>query len=185
MEAKERVRACGEMLAELVQRTERGQFDLPTPCSEWKVVDLLGHVTTGAHLFAASIRGEEFEIGNPTDRVGDDQAASFRAAIDSFGSAIDEADDFDVLISMPFGELPLSMVLEVFGFDVLLHCWDLARATSQNFDPPTEILDSVAAFAHGFVNDGLRDAGAFRPEVSVEDDIPALDRLAAFCGRTP
>ena len=77
------------------------------------------------------------------------------------------------------------MVLEVFGFDVLLHCWDLARATSQNFDPPTEILDSVAAFAHGFVNDGLRDAGAFRPEVSVEDDIPALDRLAAFCGRTP
>lgn len=185
METTERVKACGEMLAELVQETGRDQLDLPTPCSEWKVLDLLGHVTTGSCLFAASIRGEEFEMGNPTDRVGEDHAASFREAFDSFSAAIDEADDFDVLIPMPFGETPLSMVLEVLGFDVLLHCWDLAQATGQDFDPPTEILEPGDAFAKGFVNEGLREMGVFAPEVSVADDASAMDKLAAFCGRTP
>jgi uncharacterized protein (TIGR03086 family) len=71
--------------------------------------------------------------------------------------------------------------------EVVLHGWDLARATGQAFDVEPRLLDVV----HGFVQqaaspefESQRD-GLFGPVVPVPDDAPLLDRVLGLSGRDP
>ena len=79
--------------------------------------------------------------------------------------------------------------------DIVLHCWDLARATGQDdtIDPddlrrlwlsnnaiPPEVLERLrtpGAFGPGVV--------VFGPEVPVSADAPLQDRLLGMIGRNP
>ena len=69
--------------------------------------------------------------------------------------------------------------------DVLVHGWDLAKATSQDRRLEPHLTEPSLTLARGIVNDQLRTAGAFGPEVGVAADAPMGDRLVAFLGRTP
>lgn len=67
--------------------------------------------------------------------------------------------------------------------EVVLHGWDLARATGQEF-----VLDDATATAClGFVEsfDPAGPPGLFGPAVPVPDDAPVMDRLVARAGRDP
>jgi len=69
--------------------------------------------------------------------------------------------------------------------DVLVHGWDLARATGQDVELPPHLAEPALQFSRGLVNDELRGAGAFGPELLVPANTPASYRLVAFLGRTP
>jgi uncharacterized protein (TIGR03086 family) len=85
-------------------------------------------------------------------------------------------------VTMPAGQLGVVALDEL-----VLHGWDLARATGQDFrcDPTSTaaVLDFTTAAARqvsaGSVN------GLFGPVVSVPPDAPALDRALGFAGRDP
>jgi uncharacterized protein (TIGR03086 family) len=71
--------------------------------------------------------------------------------------------------------------------EVVLHGWDLARATGQTFscDPASAaaVLEFTTAAARP-ENAGLRD-GLFGPVVDVPPDAPPLDRALGLAGRDP
>ena len=69
--------------------------------------------------------------------------------------------------------------------DNFIHCWDLARSTGQDFDPPVDLVEATTAFFGAFITDDSRAGGMFGPEVEVPDDASALDRLLGLSGRTP
>jgi uncharacterized protein (TIGR03086 family) len=68
--------------------------------------------------------------------------------------------------------------------DVLLHTWDLARATGQDetLDP-----DEVAMMYEGMLpmDEHLRASGHYGPRVAVPDDADVQTKLIAFVGRQP
>jgi uncharacterized protein (TIGR03086 family) len=68
--------------------------------------------------------------------------------------------------------------------DVLVHTWDLARATGQD-----ETLDAaeVAAMLDGIeaYDDALREGGQYGAKVVVPAGASPQDRLLAFLGRRP
>ena len=68
--------------------------------------------------------------------------------------------------------------------DVLVHTWDLARATGQD-----EALDAeeVAGMYEGILpmDEMLRQSGQYGPRVAVSDDADTQTKLLAFVGRTP
>jgi len=68
--------------------------------------------------------------------------------------------------------------------DVLVHTWDLARATGQDetLDP-----DEVATLLSGVepYDDALRVGGQYGPKVGVPADADPQTRLLAFLGRRP
>ena len=68
--------------------------------------------------------------------------------------------------------------------DVLVHTWDLARATGQDDTLDAELAGSVL---EGFVmmGDALVASGHFGPAVAVADDAPVQVRLVAASGRDP
>jgi uncharacterized protein (TIGR03086 family) len=77
------------------------------------------------------------------------------------------------------------MALRVAAADLLVHSWDLAKATGQRFDPPVEFVEAVTPFYQQFVQPPLRQMGLFAEEVDVADGATALDKLVAYAGRKP
>ena len=179
-----------EVIGTVVDRIEPDQLDNPTACDPWTVRDVLNHVTTGAELFALCVRDgsvsdEQLNELFTTDRLGDDYRTSFhratRAALDVF--SVPGA--MDRLVTMPFGEMPARMAVDIAIFDVTTHAWDLARATGQPTDLDPEVAAEALRAARAMLSDDLRATGRFAAEVSVADDAPMADQLAAFTGRTP
>ena len=184
MDPKTQATTAVELLTPLVEGTRSDQLDAQTPCSEWKVRDLLNHVIGGGHMFACGLRGEAFEGGaGAADLIGDDYRAAWRTAGDRFFAALADTDDLDKPVSLPFGTLPAGAALQLAAGDLLVHSWDLAQATGQAFDPPVDFVESSFAFFQVAVNDDLRSAGLFGPPYEVASDDPALTKLLAHSGR--
>jgi uncharacterized protein (TIGR03086 family) len=184
MDPKTQATTAVHLLTPLVEGTREDQLDEPTPCSEWKVRDLLNHVIGGGHMFAAGLRGEPVGAGSD-DLVGDDHRASWADTDNSFTTALAGTDDLDQMVTLPFGTMPAVVALQLAAGDLLVHSWDLARATGQSFDPPVEFVESSYAFFKEVVNDDLRAAGMFGPPVQVADDADPLSKLLGHAGRQP
>jgi uncharacterized protein (TIGR03086 family) len=68
--------------------------------------------------------------------------------------------------------------------ELVLHGWDLARATGQPYEPDGADVAAVLAFTSAFGSpEGT--PGLFGPAVPVPDDAPDFDRALGFSGRDP
>jgi uncharacterized protein (TIGR03086 family) len=185
MEPVEQATTAVALLKPLVENTDASQLANQTPCSDWRVRDLINHLAGGGHMFAASFRGDTVDMsaGEP-DLVGDDHVAAMQASIDDFDAACKLLSDLDIIVNLPFGTMPADVALRFAAGDLLVHGWDLAQATGQTFDPPEDFVESVDGFYRTVLTDDMR-GGVFAAAVEVSDDAPALDKLVAFAGRKP
>ena len=193
MDPRDHIRRVTVLLSDLVDGADESQMDDATPCAEFRVRDLIGHFTFGRSLFASMMSGDtarrdELRGGMPEqfgDVVGDDHRGAFRSATAELEASLDGLGDLDEEVdSLLFGTMPLGVLVQILSGDNLVHCWDLARGTGQEFDPSDAVVESTTAFFGGFVTDDLRAAGAFGPAGAPSDGASPMDRLAAFCGRT-
>tara|TARA_Y100000814_G_scaffold162572_1_gene118721 strand:- start:263 stop:844 length:582 start_codon:yes stop_codon:yes gene_type:complete len=193
MDPREHFSRVTDLLSALVEGTDTDQLEDGTPCSDFVVRDLIGHFTLGRFIFAAGLsgdkeRGQELVGSMPAqlgDVLGDDHRATYRNASAELDSAVASLGDIDETVSLIFGDMPAGVALQMLSGDNLVHCWDLARATGQDFDPPTDLVESSTGFFRNFITDDRRNGGGFGPEVTVPEDASALDRLLGLCGRTP
>jgi uncharacterized protein (TIGR03086 family) len=152
------------------------RLDARTPCDEWDLRTLLDHMLETQRYFASSARGEDASPpgATPPRTLSDDPAADFEGARQ------------DVLRT--FGEPGVvektGPALGIAFSDMLLHGWDVARATGQDTTMPDGLADAAYRMVHGRFTDEQR-AGLFEPEVPVGDDAPPQDRLLAYTGRQP
>ena len=68
--------------------------------------------------------------------------------------------------------------------DMIIHAWDLAKATGQN----TTIDSGLAELGYNVIVNvapGGRERGAFGPEVTIPDGASFQDRMLGLSGRTP
>jgi uncharacterized protein (TIGR03086 family) len=119
------------------------------------------------------------------DNLGADYKASFAAAAADAEAAFAIPGAMDRMVKLPFGEMPAGMAVNIAIFDVTTHAWDLARATGQDVEIDPEVAALAYEVAQGMLSDDMRATGLFGPSVSVSDDAPMCDRLAALAGRTP
>lgn len=92
-------------------------------------------------------------------------------------------------VRLPFGEVPAAWCVDQQISDLVVHGWDIAKATGQPTALDPELGQASLAWARENLLPELRgDEGggyAFGPEVPVPDTAPLHDRLAAFFGRDP
>lgn len=174
----------------VVDNIEPSQLDDPTPCSDWSVRDVLNHITGGADMFAIAARDgavPDDQLGQLLggDNLGDDYQGAFRAAASRATEAFAPAGVLDKVITLPFGEMPAGVALDIAIFDVTTHAWDLAKATGQSTALDPEVLGAALELAQGMLSDEYRAMGLFAQPIEVPADAPTQDRLAAFAGRTP
>ena len=174
----------------IVNGIEPSQLDLPTPCAEWDVRGVLNHVTGGADMFATCVndgmisdeRLVELLAG---DNLGADYKHSFEAASKRAISAFEQPGSSDKMVKLPFGEMPAGVAMRIAIFDVTVHTWDLAKATGQSTALDPEVLGAALEIGRQMIGQEMRDGGMFGAEVTVPDEAPLQDQLAAYAGRQP
>jgi uncharacterized protein (TIGR03086 family) len=173
----------------IVDGVGAGQLADPTPCSEWDVRALLNHVVGTLHLGAALLSDRRPEVGMgpgglpATDLVGDEPAKAYRVGVEDLLAAA-SGDALDRPHSTPLGEVPGAVLGGFTTLDILVHGWDLARATRQDETLPADVAERVLAFAHQTISDETR-APRIGPAVQIGADGSATDRLVAYLGRHP
>jgi uncharacterized protein (TIGR03086 family) len=158
-------------------------MNLSTPDDEWDVRDLVNHVVLG-NLWAA----ENVKTGNAPRPSGD--AIGEREAVEAYSSsaeamlaAFEEPGALGRMVSMPFGEMPAAGLAGFRFVDLIVHAWDLAKATGQNTDLDPDLCEAAIAMSRQRMSGMDRTNMPFKDEVIVPADAPAADRLAGFLGR--
>jgi uncharacterized protein (TIGR03086 family) len=177
--------------ARLVDGVTGAQWDLPTPCTDWTVRQLLNHVVGGNRLFARVFRGEPLpplsELGRRAaeDQLGDDAAAAYRSSGDDVLDALGSPGVLERTFTVPFGTLPAPALVRLRTVETLVHGWDLARATGQEAPFPDDLAEHELGFSRELLGRIPEGRHPFAPTRSMPDDAPALDRLVALLGRDP
>jgi uncharacterized protein (TIGR03086 family) len=160
-----------------------------TPCPAYTVADLLDHVGGLCIAFTEAARKTALPGENSPSADGSRLEPEWR---DRIGAALTELAEawrtpgaFDGMTQAGPIELPAEVAAQVALNEVVVHGWDLARATEQPYDPGDEAVAACLAFAESFEAPADDDDGPFGPPVDVPADAPVLDRLAGATGRRP
>ncbi len=154
----------------------------PTPCADWRVRDVINHLVTGNLLFAATVAGTE-RPDRSRDHLGDDPLGAFRASVSQLSEAFAKHDVLSGTYATPVGEGPGAQLVQMRLAELIVHGWDIAKATGQStdFDPAL-----VAVARRGYEHAPVLPRGEGKPFREAKPE-PAgatdADRLAAFLGR--
>ena len=170
-----------ERFGELVHGVPGDGWRQPTPCADWDVAELVNHVV-GECLWAPPLLsgGTVAEVGDrfDGDLLGDDPAAAWDAGAAQVAAAAAEV-ALDATVHLSFADVPAEEYLWQLTADLLIHGWDLARATGQD-----EVLDPglTGAVARWFDEreDVYRAAGVIGPPRPGAADRPDHQLLARF-----
>ncbi|MFE9636457.1 TIGR03086 family metal-binding protein [Streptomyces sp. NPDC006463] len=178
------------IVARLVAGVPDARLDGRTPCPEYEVGDLLGHLAGLAAAFRDAARKD---LGPKTDTAPGSAAPSLPARWREelpqlLGELADAWKDPAAWTGMTRAggvDLPGDIAGAVAVDELVVHGWDLARATGQEYVPDEAALRVSHAFLLAAAEDESRGGGIFGPVVPVADDAPLLDRAIGLSGRDP
>ncbi len=183
MEPIDRIESAVQHTSKIVHGVNADQYGEQTPCSEFKVKDLLNHVIGGLEMLRDAAAG-----GSPAmpdgDQFGADAGKEYDERSAKLLDVLREPGTLDRTWKMPFGELPGQAMAGICFVEHVTHGWDLAKATGQD----TTIPDELIAEARGVVEptDAMwRMQGVCGPAVEVPETASATDRYAGLMGRQP
>lgn len=164
----------------LVRRVSDDQLDLPTPCSDWTVAQLLHHI----HQFSAVFtQNAHKQSPQPPEQLVDDWRTAIPSQLDQLATAWQDENAWQGKVSAGGIEMAAADNAVVAIEELTVHGWDLARATGQQPSADDTDLDQVETFLTKFAADP--NEGPFGPTAAVADDASRLDRIIAGTGRDP
>jgi uncharacterized protein (TIGR03086 family) len=156
------------------------QWSSPTPCTEWPVRRVVGHLVGMNRVFCAMLAGEP--MPERTEIADAHLADQYEASGDALVARLRAPGALEREFVGPLGSSTGYERLQIRLYDLLAHGWDVARATGQRLILPDDLSARSLAFATRQL-DGVDRAGRFEPPQSCPDEATSLDRLAAFLGR--
>jgi len=176
-----------DQTGEVLAAVRPDQAGLPTPCASWNVRDLVEHIVDEVHQFAAVTAGGDRGDGRPL--TGDGWSAAYREQADALLAAWCAPGAFERTIRFPFGEIPAAMTIGQHVSEMVMHAWDLAKASGQSTKLDTKLGEYTLDWSKNFLTDETRGAEAdgmqVGPEIAVGENASLYDRIAAFGGRDP
>ena len=149
----------------------------PTPCADFTCHELAEHLLDSLVRLAAMAGAT---VSDPGRGTLEDRVSTLA------GEAIDAWRGFDLDATVPGpggAPMPASFLAAVLPVELALHGWDLAQAGGQTLRLSDEVVDYLRGLAEMVVGGGR--GSAFADETVPAGDASAIDRLAAFAGRTP
>jgi uncharacterized protein (TIGR03086 family) len=164
------------------------QLGAATPCEEWDVRELFGHVIVGRQMAVALLdgasAGEAKEFWSQTS--GDDIVDVCRESVDVQLDRFNFDSDWDTAVRHVVGDMPASRLLGFRTGDLTLHAWDLATAFGIDDgiadDLAADVYESLAPLAPFFGDTGMFGSG---PSGAVGDNATVEDRFFDLAGRRP
>lgn len=191
-ELAERYRRRANAFEAKVAAVAPEQWANQSPCEKWSARDVLDHIVSMHGVMLRPVN----EALPKAPTVAEDPLGAFRAARASVEAVLDDPELAGADCDTPAGRMTAAdQIDQLVSDDLVLHGWDLARATGQDetMDPadverlwastsaiPAEVM--VRYRTPGAFGPGIE---VFGPEVKVPEDAPLQDRLLGFVGRNP
>ena len=157
-----------------------GRWDAPTPCEGWAVRDVVAHVIDTERAFLAR---QDLHPGTVPDL--DDPVTAWRAHLVGVAEALARDGVVEREYDGYFGRTTVAATMaDFYGWDLVIHGSDIARATGQSWSISDAEADDLHAVADGW-GDALHSEGVCSAAVPVPDDACATDRLLGRLGRNP
>ncbi len=175
----DRYRRLADTMTERIAAVPDGAWSNPSPCEEWTARDLVGHVVDVHGIFQGLV-GRTLVAHPPVD---DDPLGAWKVVRDQMQADLEDPTKVDEEYDGRLGRSTFGKAVDGFVcFDLVVHGWDLARATGQDetIDPGEveRIQAQVAA-----MGDTMRANGVIADPVEVAADAPAQQQLLAALGR--
>lgn len=148
----------------------------PTPCADFTAHELAEHLL-GSLVQLGDMAGATLTV--PADGSLEDKVSVLAGqAIDAWRSV-----DLDGTVPGPRdSRVPAMFLASILPLELLLHGWDLAQASGQQLNVSDEVVSYVHELARGVITQGR--GSSFADELTPAADADALDRFAAYAGRT-
>ena len=164
-----------------------GQWRDPTPCTEWDVRALLNHIVSENMWVAPLVAGQSVEeIGDrfEGDVLGEDPLASYEASAADAARAFNSPGAMGASCAVSYGPVPGEVFAGHRLIDVVVHGWDLAKATGQDTSLEGALIEACLSIAEPQAQ-LLRASGMFGGDVEVPPGADDQTRLLALLGRRP
>jgi uncharacterized protein (TIGR03086 family) len=182
-EIAERYRQVAGGFTDRVRQVAPEAWELSAPCEGWVARDVVSHLVEWIPAFIADAGGPTAPTGPSVD---DDPVGAWAALNTGIQAILDDPVASALVIEHPrAGTHRLDDAIATFMLgDVLVHTWDLARATGldEKLDPEV-VHDMVVAMEP--LGDTLASSGQYGPRVQVPEDADEQTKLIAFTGRRP
>ena len=179
-------------MGDLVSSVPDDLLDAPTPCPEYALGDLVEHVGGAASAFtgaAAKDLGDATSQGPSGDssRLSDDWRKRIPRDLAALADAWRDPDAWTGMTKAGGVDLPGEVAGLVALDELVIHGWDVARATGQPYEVDAASLEAVHGFVAQFSEPGMEEAraGLFGPVVEVPENAPLLERVIGLTGRDP
>ncbi|MGK5112351.1 MULTISPECIES: TIGR03086 family metal-binding protein [unclassified Geodermatophilus] len=184
----ERYRRRADAFEATVAAVGDADWSRPSPCAEWDARDVVRHIVDMHHVMLRPYG----QTPASAPSVDDDPLAAFRTARAEVEAILADPALATRQTESPAGTMAgADMVDQVASADLVLHRWDLARATGQDDAIDAEELERMWPGLQQ-IPDVMRVPGAFGPGVvvfgpvvEVPDDAPLQDRALGLVGRDP
>ena len=172
----------------LITSVGPGDLARSTPCKDWNVRALIGHMITMCDAFSIAL-GATDDAGYVAPPLADlelvDPAPAYGEAAAAALEAWSRPGWADKMLRLPFGTLPGSIGVRIFCGDQLIHTWDLATALGCYFAMPDDLASAQLEMMQRYYDASTR--GADQPFDLATDcppDASVQDRLIALSGRS-
>ena len=191
-EIADRYRRHADAFERKVAAVRADQWSNQSPCEAWNARDVVDHIIS---MHGYMLRPVDRGL-SPAPSVQDDPLGAFQAARAGVQAVLDDPELAGIECETPTGRMTVEQQIDqVVSDDLVLHGWDLARATGQDdtIDPDDVArLWGMTTAIPAETMEKYRTPGAFGPgvevygpEVNVADDAPLQDRLLGLIGRDP
>jgi uncharacterized protein (TIGR03086 family) len=164
------------------------QLGDPTPCAGTPVAGLLDHLVglTLAFRLAAEKQPLDSAPRTSAEHLPSDWRARLPEQLEALAAAWREPGAWEGVAAAGGVQMPAPAMGVVALNEVLVHGWDLAAATGQEYRPDEGSAQRCLDFAIDFAKGAPEARNAmYGPEVSVPADAPTFDRLLGQTGRDP
>jgi uncharacterized protein (TIGR03086 family) len=168
---------------DVISKIGPAQWGAPTPCTDWTVRRVVGHLVGMNRVFTAMLADQPPPRGD-RDVPDDELEQAYQESSAALLVAFSERGVLARTYRSPLGPATGAERLQIRLYDLLAHGWDISRAIGQLAQLPDDAAERALAFAQVQLTDDER-PGRFAPVEIAPTQAPPLDRLAAFLGRRP
>jgi uncharacterized protein (TIGR03086 family) len=171
----------------VVANVNAGELDGTTPCADWDLRTLVNHTilwtaySAEQRAYGKSV-AEDLMSKDFTAEPGfaEDYQAQAAKAVAAWSDPAAWHRELGVMGS----ETPAAEIAAMLIAEMVLHGWDIAKATGQDYQCSKEVADELLATVEA-QGEMFRQYQGFAAIVPVPDDADAFDRALSLSGRDP
>ena len=175
----QRYRRLAAAMTEKVQQVPADAWNNQSPCQDWTARDLVHHLVDVHGRFQGMV-GRALVEHPPVD---EDPVGAFVAVRDQMQSDLEDPERLEQEYDGRLGRSTFGKSVDGFiCFDLVVHNWDLSRATGQDDTLDLHDVEQVQAMVDAMA-DVMRENGVIGPPVVPPADASAQERLLCALGR--